>query len=143
MKSNLIYKLIILISIFSFMAQASQNEKELPYFKDMGGYCIENKDDQRWSSAIAAAMKLPLLITTNKEILSMFGQNPATSHGADGTYEYTYQYLALPHNKKEDASKQNWELKNFIVLFFAFDNNNQLQAVGLKLQPCPPPEVES
>lgn len=143
MKTNLTCNLIILISSLSFMAQASQNEKKLPYFKDLGGYGIENKDDQRWSSAIVAAIKLPLLITTNKEILSMFGQNPAISYDADGNYEYTYQYLALPHNKKEDVSKQEWELKNFIVLFFTFNNNHKLLAVGLKLQPCPPPELES
>ena len=107
-----------------------------PYFNKMG--TIEEKDDKRWEEAITVAMKLPLGETTNKTVLSIFGDMPMKGI-YDEYSEYVYFYSELPRNIRERQDKKTDGCWQFVVLFFIFDQDNKLQNVGLKFEPFPIP----
>lgn len=107
-----------------------------PFFNKIG--IIEGKDDRRWEEAIVTAVKLPLGDTTNKTVLDIFGANP-TKINYDGGYEYAYTYPCYFKNTEEKGDGGIDNGKKSVVLFFLFDQENKLQRVGLRFEPCAVP----
>ena len=96
-------KAIYLILPLSLASCSLLRPVSKPYFNDdcgegRIGFCIDGRDDLRWSAAVAAAHDMQLQAASKAVVERDFGAMHLTLNGAAGTESFVYFYFEHPKN---------------------------------------------